>query len=97
MRYKALLASGDLLAVPLGLTQSISAGVAGALAELLQVGQHTLHSRAQATTTTYLLQVACCRTQIVIVVFLLPSAYSQWFEHCEVQKPHTPQEPQKDS
>lgn len=36
-RYKALLAADDLLSVPLGLAQSISAGVAEALTELLQV------------------------------------------------------------
>lgn len=37
MRYKALLAADELLSVPLGLAQSISAGVAEALTELLQV------------------------------------------------------------
>lgn len=37
MRYKALLAADDLLSVPLGLAQSISAGVAEALTELLRV------------------------------------------------------------
>jgi hypothetical protein len=37
MRYKALLAAEDLLSVPLGLVQCISAGITEALTELLQV------------------------------------------------------------
>ena len=44
MRYKALLAAEDLLSVPLGLVQSISAGVAEALTELLQVRSMVLEN-----------------------------------------------------
>jgi hypothetical protein len=74
IRYKALLAADELLSVPLGLVQSISAGVAEALASLLTVWLWCYNSslRRDSCPKFYTFDLEpCCRMTIVRLGFLL--------------------------